>query len=253
MGKLVRDGIPALIRASGSEPITRVLDDEAYAHALHQKLLEEAEELRVTQGDERLQELADLHEVLLAISHLYGFDFAQILHAAKLKREERGGFGSRFFLEMLAPVDRSEVACVQFAQKAFIESSGSLLCVRKSSSDPFEAGLWDVPGGRILGDEDLDTALRREVWEESGLSIRPGMPFHAWSWRFPGVPEPGSRVVAIARSCAPLTLETSKNYRVADDHLDELRWVSLDEVGSLRLIPTLIPAVHAYVSRNIGR
>ena len=41
MGKLVRDGIPDIIRAAGQQPTVHVLDDDAYRDALLNKLLEE--------------------------------------------------------------------------------------------------------------------------------------------------------------------------------------------------------------------
>ncbi|WP_068271309.1 nucleoside triphosphate pyrophosphohydrolase [Aldersonia kunmingensis] len=42
MGKLVRDGIPDLIRADGRTPATRTLSSHAFLAALLDKLVEEA-------------------------------------------------------------------------------------------------------------------------------------------------------------------------------------------------------------------
>ena len=36
---------------------------------------------------------------------------------------------------------------------------------------PPEPDLWDLPGGRLEIDEDLLTGLRREVYEELGLTV----------------------------------------------------------------------------------
>jgi len=90
------------------------------------------------------------------------------------------------------PVIRTEAAAtieptgvpvrLEFAQKAFIVHDDRLLLVRKSASDPLHPGRWEVPGGRleVAGDLDLDDHIRREVWEEVGLEIEPGPPFHLW-------------------------------------------------------------------------
>lgn len=98
-GKLVRDKIPDLIRASGRVPDVRVLDDAAYRSALHAKLLEEAAELRgAMTNDEVVAELADVLEVLAAMAALHGPSFEGLVDAADYKRSERGGFARRLWL-----------------------------------------------------------------------------------------------------------------------------------------------------------
>ena len=46
MGKLVRDRIPEIVAAEGGQQNVRVLDDDEYARALLDKLVEEVNELR---------------------------------------------------------------------------------------------------------------------------------------------------------------------------------------------------------------
>lgn len=99
MGKLVRDGIPNLIRADGRDPEVRRLDREAYELALLDKLLEEAEELRVADTASRLEEAADVYEVLVAIARSMNVSMAEVEQRAKQKRADRGGFDERWWLE----------------------------------------------------------------------------------------------------------------------------------------------------------
>lgn len=148
---------------------------------------------------------------------------------------------------------------LQFAQKAFIVSGGRLLLVRKSASDPFHPGRWEVPGGRleVEGDLGLDDHIRREVWEEVGLKIDPGPPFHLWQWFMPdragarGRARGGQvRVVAAARRCRPVTLDPSLENQEASDHLDGCAWVPLDEVGGYELIPSLRPVMRAFLASS---
>lgn len=152
---------------------------------------------------------------------------------------------------------------LEFAQKAFIVSGGRLLLVRKSASDPFHPGRWEVPGGRlkVAGDLDLDDHIRREVWEEVGLKIDPGPPFHLWQWFMPdrawnagdgpargGQAQRGQvRVVAAARRCRPVTLDAGLENQDQSDHLDECAWVPLDEIGGYDLIPSLRPVMRAFL------
>ncbi|GAA2445153.1 hypothetical protein GCM10010191_72420 [Actinomadura vinacea] len=145
---------------------------------------------------------------------------------------------------------------LEFAQKAFILDRDRLLMVRKAASDPYHPGLWEVPGGRleVAGDADLDDHIRREVWEEAGLKIAPGPPFHLWQWYMPGRrrARPGGRprpirVVAVARLCHPTTREVSLANQTATDHLADLTWVPLPEIDGYDLIPSLRPVMRAFL------
>lgn len=100
MGKLVRDGIPAIIRASGQLPQVRVLAESEYQSAVFDKLLEEATELRCAAAGKQLEEAADVYEVLLAAAETMGVTMDDIVLAAERKRAERGGFRERLWLEM---------------------------------------------------------------------------------------------------------------------------------------------------------
>lgn len=100
MGKLVRDGIPQLIRDSGGTPSIRKLSDDAYAKALLEKLAEEADELRIAgSAEEVLEESADVLEVLHALVVLHGYTIGELQDAARKKRLERGAFAGRIWLD----------------------------------------------------------------------------------------------------------------------------------------------------------
>ena len=139
-----------------------------------------------------------------------------------------------------------------FAQKAFIVSGGRLLLIRKSASDPFHPGRWEVPGGRLEEDDlDLDDHIRREVWEEVGLKIEPGAVFHLWQWFMPDRDDPAGgrvRVVAAARRCRAVTLDAGLQNQDPGDHLDGCAWVPLGGLHAYDLIPSLRPVMRAFLA-----
>ena|SRR5579871_305081 len=70
--------------------------------------------------------------------------------------------------------------CFHLGVKALIQNGkGKFLLLQldpKKIKDP--KGEWDIPGGRIHRGESLESALRREVYEETGLdSILQIIPF----------------------------------------------------------------------------
>lgn len=92
-GKLVRDRIPQIIEESGGTPVTRILSEAERLPALLDKLDEEAAELRAAVSDaERLEELADVLEVLRAIATEIGQSWRDVEAVSATKRQERGAF-----------------------------------------------------------------------------------------------------------------------------------------------------------------
>ncbi|MEV0087074.1 NUDIX domain-containing protein [Saccharopolyspora sp. NPDC050642] len=53
---------------------------------------------------------------------------------------------------------------------AVIDTGGQVLLVRRRETDS-RGGEWEFPGGKVDPGEDLNTALHREVDEETGLHI----------------------------------------------------------------------------------
>lgn len=94
--KLVRDKIPDIIRASGKECEIEILSDEDYIKALDAKLDEEVAEYHESHS---LEELADILEVILAISYARGYGGSALIDTNTDKRYERGGFGDRILLK----------------------------------------------------------------------------------------------------------------------------------------------------------
>jgi len=96
--KLVRDKIPDIIRSNGEEPITRVLSEEEYKIELEKKLQEEVNETLQATGSDRIEELADMLEVMTSLAELEGKTLDDIIAIRNEKKEKRGGFQKRLYL-----------------------------------------------------------------------------------------------------------------------------------------------------------
>lgn len=98
--KLVRNRIPEILEKKGIQPITKILDENSFNHSLNDKLQEEVQEFLLASSKEtKLEELADILEVILAILHSENttFDHLESLRLKKMK--ERGDFSKKIFLE----------------------------------------------------------------------------------------------------------------------------------------------------------
>ncbi len=100
--KLVRDRIPEIIAASGKTCVCRVLPEEEYLERLDEKLNEELAEY---QESKSLEELADLLEVIRAVTVARGYTLEQLETVRAKKAQERGGFRDRVFLVEVQTVD----------------------------------------------------------------------------------------------------------------------------------------------------
>lgn len=50
-------------------------------------------------------------------------------------------------------------------------AEGNYLITKRTAGKAWAAGWWEVPGGAVLAGESSDTAVRREVLEETGLDV----------------------------------------------------------------------------------
>ena len=94
--KLVRDGIPAIIEATGASCETEILSDTDYLRLLDAKLDEELAEYH---QDQNIEELADLMEVVYACAKARGYTLAELEDVRVQKAAKRGGFEKRILLK----------------------------------------------------------------------------------------------------------------------------------------------------------
>lgn len=97
--KLVRDNIPQKIVDNGEKPYTRTLSEEEYKTELEKKLYEEYQEVLESDGKDRIEELADMLEIIKCLAELEGSSIHEVVEVCDEKRLKRGSFKNRIFLE----------------------------------------------------------------------------------------------------------------------------------------------------------
>lgn len=94
--KLVRDKIPEIIEKNDGKPKIKILRENEYKKELRKKLLEETKEYI---EDDNIEEIADILEVINAILENEDVSFEEIEVIRKNKKNERGAFKEKIFLE----------------------------------------------------------------------------------------------------------------------------------------------------------
>ncbi|MDE5492102.1 NUDIX hydrolase [Elizabethkingia meningoseptica] len=96
----------------------------------------------------------------------------------------------------------------------------------KRKIEPFK-GSWALPGGLVLDDEDLDDAVKRELYEEAG--IKPDFLEQLYSFGDVGR-DPRNRVVSVAY----LGLVNPSYFELfADSDAEDAQWFSIHKLPQL--------------------
>ena len=100
--KLWRDNAVDMMEQNhGSKIHWKRLNDAEFDEQIRIKLLEEAQEAATTKNrTELVNELADLYEVIDSITNLHEISKEEIVTVQTKKRQERGGFSERKFVDV---------------------------------------------------------------------------------------------------------------------------------------------------------
>jgi 8-oxo-dGTP pyrophosphatase MutT (NUDIX family) len=108
------------------------------------------------------------------------------------------------------------------AVKAVLQDpSGKFLIVRQGAR-------WQAVGGRLKAGEHVEDGLRREVFEETGLTemtIDRIIHVDEWDAKPQGVP---MHIIALFFLC-----HTTETHVTLSDEHEEYRWIAVDELDSL--------------------
>lgn len=125
---------------------------------------------------------------------------------------------------------------IRIAAAAILREDGAVLLVRKRGTSAFMQ-----PGGKIDGDETPVAALRRELFEELGLTIQPEDAQYLGRFSAPAANEPNSVVTA-----EMFRLQLNGDVE-AQAEIEEVRWVHQETQSELTLAPLtrdmVLPAI----------
>ncbi len=116
------------------------------------------------------------------------------------------------------------------------DGAGRLLLIRRGH-EPGK-GLWSIPGGRIEPGESDESALVREVREETGLAVAVGRLVGA-------VRRPAGAPGAIL-DIRDYTAEVTGGTLAPGDDADDAMWASLAELDALPLADGLLDALRSW-------
>lgn len=124
----------------------------------------------------------------------------------------------------------------QVAVGAIIQRDGELLMVKRAQEPAAE--LWSIPGGRVEAGELLADALRREVLEETGLSVEVG--------ELAGILEvPGTELHYVILDYFVTISGDDTTPRPGSD-VSDARWVPLADIATLECTPRFVETMKAW-------
>lgn len=128
------------------------------------------------------------------------------------------------------------------AVHALIEKDGKYLITKRSSDNNYMPNLWDTPGGTIHYGEAIDIALKREIYEETGLTCYQKEILFVYSF----MSGPSRHQFQLLYRC---------QYQKGDIHLtsgdhNEYRWLTLEELKNL---PNKIAFLEAFTKSPVAK
>ncbi len=144
---------------------------------------------------------------------------------------------------------------LQFSQKAIIERGKQVLVVKNPPNAERNPSMIDFPGGRMQFGETIDSHMIREVFEETGVKVRPLDLVDILTWTIKmgdksrrELLENDLQVVAVVRRCKYISGKVTLVNNVDDEKLAKVYWVEPSKLLSDRNFDSkLVPALKKYL------
>ena len=106
------------------------------------------------------------------------------------------------------------------------DKDARILVLKRRDDETVYPGMYTFPGGKMEGFENVEDALHREVFEETGLQLKPGKIF----LKDKTIMRPDGQVSqSFSYLCG---VENTENVHISDDFTD-YKWVSLDDLSNI--------------------
>ena len=122
---------------------------------------------------------------------------------------------------------------------------GKILVTQRNEPELPDAHLkWELPGGKVAYGESAEDALKREIYEETGYTVKVGplLPHsHMSVWHYKDIDQ---HTVVFCFRC---TLVGHGHENVRDHHIKDVKWMNKQDAINL----DSLPGVKEFVSMSI--
>ena len=125
--------------------------------------------------------------------------------------------------------DGSYPAQPRVAVGAIVFKDNKILLVRRGK--PPAEDLWAIPGGRVEIGETLQEAAEREIFEETGITIRAREPVYTFDY----IERDGSELPRFHYVIVDLQADYVRGAARAGDDAAEVRWVAAEDLAFLKV------------------
>jgi mutator protein MutT len=230
----------------------KILNEEEYKKELINKFHEEAlEVIDAKDKNELIAEIGDCYEVIDEILKTHGISKEEVLAAQKAKREKKGGFDKRIFVNTMQYDDQNPLHKEAFdyikdkRQKAkyklvgqydkhiidFIiinEAKDKIYIQKRSVNRKTYPNCWELPGGTLEINETVADCVERELREELNLEL---LKINEIIYE--------TDCLIGSEKCAytVFVIEVSgwENFKLEEGNADEFKWISKDEIEVLNI------------------
>jgi 8-oxo-dGTP diphosphatase len=99
---------------------------------------------------------------------------------------------------------------------------------KRAAAKKFLPNIFEIPGGHIDYGEDIVAGLKREIFEEFGMTISVGDPFASFTYTNPIKGSHSIEVIYFAEFTDPL-----KNIQLHPDDHSEYQWIAETEIDQI--------------------
>lgn len=127
--------------------------------------------------------------------------------------------------------------------RGLVIRDGKVLLVRRSPTDQWRPGRWEFPGGKLDRGERLVPSLKREVHEETGITVKVIEPLY-FGDEYPKGPK-GIQLINLILTCR----YTDGDVKLSFEH-DGFVWATPEDIRKYPLTEITEEALRRYERRT---